>query len=628
MGSNDQGKENGHVSATSRDPLSERARRRLRRTARRIRTRVRPESRSPRVVPDVVEERTNLGSVMDALVVRAKRAQRPLGIDPDYDLLRDNFDHVNFMLESQSSQELPPGDPIGFFLNRGAEAGCSPNYNFAMGAYLERYPHRREGRERSPYLEWLKRGRAAGEIADPAPGIETLAHVLGLEPDHVVDELVSTRTDMMERLRTGELGRMFAKAAEIEPLIGAVWCQTPRTRLIPLGGKFVVGMVGALHACQEQAGFKRARLVVVTDRPRSGAGRAFVGNLARGLVGPVPADEIVVVYTDESVPAGQGSLPAGIREVDFAAAAAGLPDEHRQQALVSLIRSFDADAVVNVDSRALYRLLAPYGKALTVSERIFLAFNVNELRADGHWDGWSLRWFYAGFSLVAGFITESEYLRDQLTDRYQLSEADRLRVHVFRAPVDPELVPVPLPDDGEPPRRPVVHWVGRRHRQKRMDIALEIARRMPDVDFRFWNDGVTPAAPARGLPPNVRVGELPARIGDLDLTQADAWLHTWAWGGAPSILLDVAMTEIPIVASLVGGAREVLTEDDAWLVADWQEPEAYEKMIREILVDRAAARLRSQALRERLLRERPHGVYGDSAVEVLLGTPASEEDVR
>ena len=423
-------------------------------------------------------------------------------------------------------------DPIRLFLRQGAGAINSPDFNFSMANYLERYPDKADDTETSPYLDWIRRGRSAGEIADPAYGIESMANVLGLEPDDVVRELVTTRSDMMARLRAGELGRMFAKAAEIEPLIGAVWGETAKTRLLPLGGKFIVGQTTAIYACQAQADFRRARLVVVTDRPRIGTGRTFVSDLAHGLSGTIAPDDMIVVYTDEAARTRQAPpLPPGVREVDFFCASTGLPDEHRQQALASLLRSFQADAIVNVGSRAFYQVLAPYGKALAASERIFLVFLGNEQRPAGHWDGWGLKWFYAAFGMVAGFITDSEYFRDQLSDMYQLSDLDREQIHVFRAPADPELEPIRSSAQPEPYRRPVVHWVGRRDRQTRMDIALEVARLMPDVDFRFWNAGIVRGHPGPRLPANVQVAGLPGRISGLALSDADALALHLGLGG-------------------------------------------------------------------------------------------------
>jgi glycosyltransferase involved in cell wall biosynthesis len=567
-------------------------------------------------VPEVAEERTNLGPRWDALVTRVKRNQEPLGLDPDYDLLRENFDHANFMLQARTLPGLPDVDPIRHFLRHGADAVNSPNYNFAMRSYLDRHPERGTGPEPSPYLAWLEHGRDAGEIADPAPGIEAMAGVLGLHPAEVVEELVTTRTDMMERLRTGRLGEMFAKAAEIEPLVASVWGETTRTRMIPLGGRFVVGQVAAIHACQATTGFRRARVVVVTDGPQRSGGRSFESHLARGLAESVPPGDVVVVYTDESGSAPEGRFPAGVCEVDFAGAARGLPDEHRQQAFVSLLRSYGADSVVNLGSRLFYRVLTAYGRALASSERMFLCFAGDEPQARTNDDDWSLLWFYAGIDIVAGYLTDSAYVRDRLTDLYQLGDADRARIYLLPVPVRQD-APRARPRAGTP-RRPAVCWSGPWDRHAAAGMAFEVARRMPDVDFRFWSEGVVQGSPAGPVPENVRLGTLQAQLSELDLTQTDAWLYTARPNGVPSLLLEVAMTEVPIVAGLVGGVDEVLSEDDSWPVLDADDPAAYEKALRDVLTDPEEARRRSHALRTRLVRERTPEAFAASVVGLLV----------
>jgi hypothetical protein len=422
------------MSTRSQEPLFGRVRRRLRRGGA---TRDEPAAeggaaRSRPPYPDVVEEPTNVGPALDAVVTRARRNQKPVGVDADYDLLREHFDHSHFLLQGAAAPDEGDRDPIATFLRGGARANRSPDYNFSMKNYLDRYPEHRKGTERSPYLEWLKRGREAGEIADPAQGIRPMAEVLGLEPAQVVEELVKDRTDMMERLRTGTLGEMFAKAAELDPLIASAWVETTRTRMIPLQGRFVSGSVATIHACQKAAGFERARVVVVTDGPHEGPGPA--GRLAHGLAGVVDATDIVVLHTDRSGTSPEGYVPAGVREVDFAGAAEGLPDEHRQLAFVALLRSFGAEAVVNVDSRLLYAVLTPFGKALAASERLFLFFSAYEPRALTDSFSPPAQSFYPYFDLVEGVITETGDLREELTETYQLSDADLRRIHVLEAP--------------------------------------------------------------------------------------------------------------------------------------------------------------------------------------------------
>lgn len=558
---------------------------------------------------------TNIGPEMDALVNRARANELPPGLDPDYDLLREHFDHTHFLLQAQLLHDAPQADPIRFFLRNGADATNSPDVHFSMRNYLELHPEVLESPERSPYLHWLKHGRAEGQIADPGLGINDLAPVLGLTPAQVVDELVAVRSDYNERMRTGTLGKMFAKATEIEPLIGGAWPEVARTRLVPLGAKIIARQIAAVYESQRQAKFRRARLVIVTNRPRWGAGRRFEGHLAHALGGTVAPEDIVVIYTDEGGKAPRGRFPRGVRQVDFATPALGLFDDARQRALVALLRSFQAEAIININSAALYRALIPFGRALAASERIYLAMFCNEQTAMGTWEGWSQGFFYPLFPIVEGVLTDSEFLRDQLEQRYQIDTPDLERVHVFAAPVQPEIPVAALPTAAG--GRRTVFWAGRWDRQKRVDIALAVAERMPDVDFRLWGEPVLGGDPLSTVPANVQLLPAYTSLDQVDFENADAWLYTSAWDGVPSLLLEVAMTGVPIVASSVGGVPEVIGADVGWPVADWREPDAYVTALRDVLADPRAARAKALTLRERLLEERSQTVYAEHAAGIL-----------
>ena len=566
--------------------------------------------------PDVVVERTNLGPEMDELVAELRRRQKRVGVDPDYDLLRDNFDHLNFALQALAKNEITSYDPISVFLRNGAEAVNNPDINFSMSAYLERYPEKWESREH-PYLAWLKHGKDAGEIADPAPEIERMARVLDRSPNELVDELVETRTDLQQRLRSGKLGEMFARAAEIDPLVAAAWPESSRPVLLPLDGETAVEQMAALHASQMEAGFRRARVLLVTRRPRWGGGRRMEGHIAHALAGRVAPEDIVVIYTEEGGTAPAGRFPDGVREVDFAAHTADMDAKRQVHTLVMLLRSFQADSIVNVNSGMLHRAMRAYGSALAATERVFPVFFCNEQGEIGNWYGWPSRQFYRVFDQVAKVITDSEYLAGWFDDIYQLDARSLEKVRVFRAPVDPTL-PVSPDAPSRPSDRPTVFWAGRWDRQKKTDLVVQIAALMPDVEFRMWGEPVLQPTKLEHLPDNVKVEGNYAAFTDLDLGEVDVWLYTSAWDGVPSILLEAAMTGVPIVGSLVGGTGEVLREADAWPVAEVGDAEAYVKAIREVLADTARARQRALALRERLLRERSEAAFAEQVTALLL----------
>jgi glycosyltransferase involved in cell wall biosynthesis len=571
-------------------------------------------------------EQTNLGPEMDEAVLRARRRMR-IGADPDYDLVAENFDVVHYLLQSPALLDLPDVDLVAHFLEKGEAENLSPDPDFSMSEYARRHPRKvAAGRERSPYLLWLKRGKASGDVADPAPRVGAMARVLGRETQEVVDLVVERRGDLQQRLRTGKLGEMFAEAAQIEPLVGEAWQEITRPKMLPLSHPVVVDELHAIFRAHEDADFRPARVVFVINRGRWGGGRRMEGHLAHALARHVDPSDMVVIYTDESSPAPSDRYPSGVRQVDFARIVGGLPPAAAQHALVMLLRTFRADAIVNINSRMLYHALRVYGRALSASERVFLVFFCNEKTGMGTWRGWGLRYFYRTFGAVAGVITDSEHYARQLATTHRAGPDERDRLHVFRAPVDPTLDVVPAPPI-DPHRRPQVFWAGRWDRQKRIDLFLEVTRLMPEVDFRMWGEPVMGSS-TTDLPPNVVARGVYERFSDLPLDEADAWLYTSAWDGVPSLLLEVVMTGIPIVGTRVGGTGEVLTEPGAWPVGETEGADAYVRALREVIADPERARRSARALRDRMLRERTEEGFARQAADLLLRGGATPGTVR
>ena len=554
---------------------------------------------------------------MDELVAELRSRQKPVGVDSDYDLLRDNFDHLNFALQALAKSRITANDPIGVYLRNGAEARNNPDINFSMARYLARYPAKLESKEH-PYLAWLKHGKDASEIADPAPEIEGMARVLSLAASDLVDALVQRRTDLQERLRTGKLGEMLARAAEIDPLIGDVWPESSRPVLVPVTTEITALQMAAIHLAHVEAGFRRARVLLVVESARWGRGRRMDGHIAHALAGRVAPEEIVVIYTDESGTAPLGRFPDGAREVDFASHAAHMDTEWQEHTLVMLLRSFQADSIVNINSGTFHRAMRTYGSALATTERLFPIFFCEEQKGIGNSCGWPSSQFYRLFDQVTNIITDSERLAQWFNDIYQLDASSREKIRVLRAPADPSM-PVVSPDaSSRPSLRATVSWAGRWDRQKEIDLVVQIARLMPEVDFRMWGESTPHGRVLEHLPDNMTVVGTYAGFTDLNLGAADAWLHTSASDSEPTILLEVAMTGVPIVGSLASGIREPLGEADAWPVAEVDDAEEYVKTIREVLADTAGARRRTLGLRERLLRERSETAFADQVTSLLL----------
>jgi glycosyltransferase involved in cell wall biosynthesis len=115
-------------------------------------------------------------------------------------------------------------------------------------------------------------------------------------------------------------------------------------------------------------------------------------------------------------------------------------------------------------------------------------------------------------------------------------------------------------------------------------------------------------------------------ISELPLDEADAWLYTSAWDGVPGQLLEVGMTGIPIVGTLVGGTGEILTPEQAWPIEESLGADDYVAALRSVLADPLEARRRAVDLRRRLLAERTEDAFREQAGRLLLADPPEAQE--
>lgn len=548
------------------------------------------------------------GTTFLALVEAARARLKPRGGAEDYDRICDDFDIAYYFACHHDIARAPAVDPVRHYIDDGAREGRNPAPGFSTRHYCARYPEVGES-GLNPFYHWLTIGRAHGYIAEGFADFEAMCAIIGRPPTEVQRRLTERRADLRARLEEGELGEMVARAAAFEPLIAQAWTEALQIKLPPFHSDDMASRVVAMHRLLEAAGFRRARIVIAVNRPRWGGGRRMEGHIAHALTGRCAPDEIVIVNTDGDGTLPPGRFPAGCRHVDMAGVVAGLTPDVRQRLLVEFLRALRPAAVFNVNSRLLWDALTPYGKALAATTPIHACLFCNEQTPFGHWTGYPARFFYRHFDVLAGVCCDSHALAEALCRQFQLPPAWQERIAVLEAPVDAAQPPAP-PPPATPGRRAQIFWAGRFDRQKRVDLVHEVARRLPEVDFRLWGEAVLQAGPP--LPPapdNVATEGPYASFADLPLGDCDLWLYTAQWDGVPSLLLEVAMAAVPLVGSIAGGTGEILREGLSQPVHDIEDIDAYVAGIRAVLQNPAAARDRALRLREVLAERRTQAAY-------------------
>jgi glycosyltransferase involved in cell wall biosynthesis len=120
--------------------------------------------------------------------------------------------------------------------------------------------------------------------------------------------------------------------------------------------------------------------------------------------------------------------------------------------------------------------------------------------------------------------------------------------------------------------------------QKRFDLAVEIARQMPDCDFWCWGAAMLDLPPnLADLPPNITMMGIFKHLSDLPLAEAEGWLFTSAWEGMPTTIIELGVMGMPIIASAVGGIPELIDETTGWLVEPFDSVSGFVASLREMI---------------------------------------------
>lgn len=571
--------------------------------------------------PHLVDADWHLPDAMARRVEAFKEVPWPKGASTIYRDVRPHFDPLYYVTTHYDMAQTPDDfDLVRHYVRAGDKEGRSPNPHFSSGAYRRRY-----GKELKDgtnlFHHWITEGRRKGMIAHAMPQFEKVAELLGMDPATCQEKLIARKNDVRARLEHGALGEMASKAAEIEPLVSRTWRQALQPNVQPFHRVESAQRLIAIHALQEAAEFKRAKAVVCVGGPRWGSNRRLEGHVTHALAAEYGAENIIFMSLDQEGELPEHKYPEGVRCIDAASLTKILKEDKKQRVVLEFLRSLRADAVFNVNSATLWKMQSEFGPIMKNDVPVVGCFFCNDKSIYGTWGGYPASQFYRQFPNMKAVCTDSHFLREGLIDQFYVPADQQDRVHVLEAPVNPGQVMAPAEAPNH--ERPQLFWAGRLDLQKRLDVVYEVARQMPHVDIRMWGQAIANGPdPKKDQPENVILEGAYDRFEDLPFDEADAWFYTSEWDGVPSQLLEVAMTGLPLVGSLVGGTGEVLHADLSWPIAPCDDVAAYVAAIQEVLDDPEAARAKAGSLRDRLAEQRTEAQYQAQVRAVMEGANA------
>ncbi|WP_210106503.1 glycosyltransferase family 4 protein [Neorhizobium galegae] len=313
-------------------------------------------------------------------------------------------------------------------------------------------------------------------------------------------------------------------------------------------------------------------------------------------------ERVLILRTDDAHWDRPHWYPDTIATVDISETLGAVANPRR--ALYVILCEIGAPRIFNVNSRRAFETFASYGKRLSIQFRLYAYYFCADRTEQGNEVGYPV-WFFANiFPCLTAALIDTKYLARTLIDRLAIPASETAKVKTLYTPTQLDVATTPVAQrqvDRPPTHRPCIFWGGRLDRQKRFDLAIAVARAMPDIDFRCWGKAVLDAPPdLSSLPANLTLNPPFARYDELPLTDCDGWLYTSAWDGLPTILIELGALGMPIAASAVGGVTELIDETTGWSFQETDGVEGAVRAVRSMLADPGERVTRARALQERV----------------------------
>ncbi|WP_051975420.1 glycosyltransferase [Cupriavidus necator] len=301
--------------------------------------------------------------------------------------------------------------------------------------------------------------------------------------------------------------------------------------------------------------------------------------------------KVLLISTENSDSPWLSRLPEQVRVIDFGRFAPLLNAEALRLLLMRLLLRLAPQVIHNINSPIGWDIYARYGRALSQGSGLYASLfgfdYTDEQEPYGYGGALELSYRY-----LAKVMTDTDTFVERLIDMYGFERELFQRLRYPQVPNRRFLF-----DSARPAR---ILWAGRFDREKRPDLLLAIAKRLPECHFDVYGE------PTLSTPPEIlairdelaamrNVSVLGAYGGFENLPAANyaLLLYTTQWDGLPNVILEAQASGLPVLAPDVGGISEVIPAESGFLLERFDDIEGYVRRIKGLL------RLPEQLLSER-----------------------------
>lgn len=429
--------------------------------------------------------------------------------------------------------------------------------------------------------------------------------------------LAKQQRRIVDLMQSDVYEEIIRRAQAIDPSLGE-----PRTISAVYAAPFHDRVGDVMDSILARIPAKAYGTIVTVPWLRTGGADLVACQVASAVLEARPSQNVLLLRVDQKHLERPDWLPEGVDQVLISDLLDELTGDQAESLLYALILNLRPERVINVNSLKIWRTFERFGNRLSTKVNLYSYLFCWDQTPQGLRVGYPSMFYAATSPYLAGTFTDTDYLRDELVKMYRPPAAVAKATVPLYTPVrsaKPEKTMAELsvlrPTKNA---RPVVLWAGRLDRQKRFDLVQDIARLMPDVDFLCWGDALLDNPPElHRSPRNLKLSPGFKDYSDLPLETADAWLFTSAWEGMPTILLELAIRGVAVIASQVGGVPEMADAETSFPVDDINDPEAYVEAIRFALNNPQVRVERGRAMQDRAAQRHSTEAYVAKIKEVF-----------
>ena len=274
--------------------------------------------------------------------------------------------------------------------------------------------------------------------------------------------------------------------------------------------------------------------------------------------------------------------------------------DERVEALHALIGYLAPDKIVNVNSHACWAMYLHFGRQLSSVTELLAYLFCFDHDVHGQIAGYIRDFVPRSLPYLKTVFCDNATIIESMRELYGFPDRLQERFHCVYVPAPEGLAEVVGAGDPANASKPIL-WVGRLARQKRPELLVEIARRMPGHRFVAYGppgDAGAGDLVTSGEIPNIEYRGVFGDVAELDLSEFSMYLNTSAWEGLPTIIIQLMSTGLPIVTSNVGGISELVGPETGWLVPSGHDPESYATEMKQVILNPDVVRQRSVRGRE------------------------------